>query len=92
MKKKLVLAGFIGFTFLFGCSKISNEVDAGSEHLFMKVGSSYQLDDINEVTQFKHKITGCNFIYVDGYRDGGLVQIMIEKDGVTVPYCEGGKK
>lgn len=91
MKKKLILVGFVGFTFLFGCSQIKNEVNENGENLFLKVGSEYKTNS-NVIIQFKHKSTGCNFVYVDGDRDGGLFQMMIEKDGVTVPYCEGGIK
>jgi len=85
MKKRLVLAGFIGFTFLFGCSQISNEVNADGDKGMTLVSKS----DGNYI--YKHKKTGCYYLRTKLGYSGGVVQMMVEKDGVTVPYCEGGK-
>jgi len=90
MKKKLVLVGFIGFTFLFGCSQINNEVDANSERWFTKVHSEHHSN--NNLTVIKHNGDGCYYLITTNTNSGGVVQMMVEKDGVTVPYCEGAKK
>jgi len=96
MKKKLVLAGFIGFTFLFGCSQIGNEdkVKAYLPNTFNQV-SKDEFNDM-EIYKVKEEVNGCYYViaipsYGTSYTPS-VTQMMVEKDGVTVPYCEGGKK
>lgn len=86
MKKKLILIGFLGFTALFGCSQVSQEVEAGKDSDVVKA-SSDRIDWV-DYTIIKHKETGCHFMFADGDQESGFVQMFIEKNGVSVPYCE----
>jgi len=88
MKKKLTLVGFIGFGVLFGCSQVSQDVSASLPNGFKIVAK----DKIGEgrSTQYvlNHIESGCKYVYIDHWDATAITQMMIEKDGATIPYCE----
>lgn len=89
MKKKFVLTGFLGFAFLFGC----NQIDNGEVSASLPTGFTITTEEDNEinrhtVTVMHHNDTGCNYIIIDGNYSGGITQMFVEKDGVSVPYCD----
>ena len=90
-KQKLVLTGLVGFAFLFGCNQVDtmNEVSAGEEGIFEYIGKS-DTSKLSRVKEVKHKNTGCHYLITnnDGDYARAMVQMFIEKDGVTVPYCD----
>lgn len=88
MKRKLVLTGFLGFTFLFGCNQIDKVEVSASEESEYEIVLNEKLTHSEDLTQVKHRETGCHYLYYDGVQGGGLTQMFIEKDGQTVPYCE----
>lgn len=89
MKKKLTLLGFIGLGVLFGCSQASSDVKASlqGEMNVVSIDKVHRGDSV----VLQHKRTGCYFTYVRGTgsnTSSAPTQIMIEKNGVTVPFCE----
>lgn len=88
MKKKLALVGFIGFGVLFGCSQVGQNAEAGLPNGFEIVTK----DEIGEgrSTQYvlNHIESGCKYVYIDHWDTTAITQMMFEKDGVTIPYCE----
>ena len=86
MKKKLTIVGLLGFTFLFGCGQIENEVEAGEDGIFEYIGKS-DVDNLKRVREVKHKDTGCHYLITnsDGDYARALIQ-MYDKDGL--PYCD----
>lgn len=90
MKRKLLLVGMLGFTILFGCSQASNEVSASLPNSFNPTSKDI-IDSVN-VFKIQDKDTGCYYLF--GTTDYGTshtpsaTQMFIEKNGVTVPYCE----
>lgn len=90
MKRKIVIAGMLGFTALFGCSQDSEKVEAGLPEGFDLI-SKDEIDKGN-IYVLRNKSTGCYYTYTTSvYSDtfAPNVEIMfIEKNGVTVPYCE----
>lgn len=88
MKKKFVLTGFLGFTFLFGCNQIDNgEVSASTPNGFSLVTKT-DIGMRNDALELVHNETKCHYLYVDGVQKAGLIQMFVEKDGASVPYCE----
>lgn len=95
MKCKLLLVGFLGFAVLFGCSQ-SSKVEAdwnfsNVTNVELKDGFHFLTKDktnIGEIYQMKDKTTGCYYTFVDGYQSTAITQMFIEKNGVSVPYCE----
>lgn len=90
MKRKLVLTGFVGFAFLFGCSQVDDGVvQAGEDGIFDYIGKS-DIDKLSRVREVKHKVTGCHYLITnnDGDYARTMEQMFIEKDGVSVPYCD----
>ena len=90
MKKKLTLVGFIGFGVLFGCSQVNQEVEAS-----LPVNFKVEAEDTvgwGEVYKAKDMDTGCYYIFGVSRSNSATTvsttQMMIEKGGVSVPYCE----
>ena len=81
MKKKLVLAGFLGFTLLFGCSQIENEMSADSPKQFKKVSSEDGFDVVIHID------TGCYYAKSNYSHNRGTLTQMLNRDGS--PYCKG---
>ena len=85
MKKKLVIAGLLGFTLLFGCSQTYQEVEADKEKEFTVI-SSESSGLYKTIITLKHNKTGCYYLVVTR-SDGGIgITPMLDKDGL--PYCE----
>lgn len=84
--KKIYLLLLIALTLVItACA--SEQGDASVPDGFVVVSS----DDINinvEVIEIKHIDTGCHFMYVDGYKNGGLVQMYVETENGNMPYCD----
>lgn len=90
-KQKLVLTGLVGFAFLFGCSQVDEgKVEASLPNGYVMV-SENEFDKGNIYT-LKHIQTGCHYTYTTSiYRNAfapNVEQMFIEKDGVSVPYCD----
>lgn len=90
MKRKLIILGMLGFTVLFGCNQSNEGNVSASNNGEMNVVS---VDEVyrGEAVILKHKSTGCYYTYVRGSgstTSNAPTQMMIEKNGVTVPYCE----
>ena len=85
MKKKLVIAGLLGFTLLFGCSQTYQEVEADKEKEFTIV-SSEDITRHKTIYILKHNKTGCYYIMATNYDGGPAITLMLDKDGL--PYCE----
>lgn len=86
-KKKLMLTGLVGFAFLFGCNQIDNgEVKAGLPESFKVVAETEVGGDT--YYEVKHVVNGCHYVFVNGYQAVSITQMFIEKDGVSVPYCD----
>lgn len=96
-KRKVTLAGLMGFTVLFGCSQMEDknkhaEVNTVSAEELLadnfEVISKSEITNVTYQYELVHETTKCHYTYVDGSRDGGLVQMFIEKEGVSIPYCD----
>lgn len=94
MKNKLLLV-CLGMVALFGCSQVTN-VDVSAQ---LPSGFEFKtVDEINfgEVYKGKDKETGCYFIFGTSRNNSSttisMEQIFIEKNGVSVPYCDEKKE
>lgn len=88
MKKlvTLILAGVL----LAGCSVVKAETPKKST---LPEGFTFMNKDGlhgDHITVAKHNETGCYYTFVNGGYDTtvGVVQMFVEKEGVSVPYCE----
>lgn len=93
MKKRVGL--FLGLlalsVTLIACSDTSVEANVPDSFEVIskdEIGRAY-------VYQIKHKVTGCHYMLSDTFFKGVesaqvTTQMFIEKNGVSVPYCEGG--
>ena len=87
MKRKLAVLGLLGFAALFGCSQVDDgSVSAGLPEGFIEVQESKIYG--SNTTKFKDIDTGCYFIRAEGIQAVAMVQMFVEKDGVSVPYCD----
>lgn len=87
MKKLLLGLILLALSILFiGCSEneVSADIPSGFSHLTK--------DSINsgKANVIQHNKTGCYFIMGTGNYDTtvALTQMFIEKDGVSIPYCD----
>lgn len=89
-KQKLVLTGLVGFAFLFGCNQVepTNEVKASLPNGFELITEDEYDDIYQNVYTLKNIATGCHYTLTDRSHNGGIIQMFIEKDGVSVPYCD----
>lgn len=93
MKRKMLLVGMVGFTGLFGCSQVTKidnvEASVPSGYEIVEIAQEYSKKGWSpEVIEIKHKKTGCHYLYIANGHNGGFQQMFIEKNGVSVPYCE----
>lgn len=86
MKKRLILVGIIGFGVLFGCSQVTQDVSAIGVNQFELVSTDNHKGDT--LYTYKHKQTGCYYLTNKNGYSGGMVQMFIEKDGESIPYCD----
>ena len=84
--KKILFAGVIGLAILGGCA--TNElVEAGLPEGFNIV--SVDKDNINGYSEIlKHKETGCHYVVIHATQAVSVEQMFVEKNGVSVPYCD----
>jgi hypothetical protein len=82
MKKISMLIGLM--LILFGCGKAEEvESTTNKENISFIIVNN---EDENFV-EYKHKKTGCH--YVDSaYNTDYFTQMFIEKNGVSVPFCD----
>jgi uncharacterized secreted protein with C-terminal beta-propeller domain len=81
MKKVLVLLTFLSVTtIIVACS---NNAEAHSVN-----DTFIEVSEDGMFTEYKHKETGCHYIYMNSSQSENLVQMFIEENGVSVPYCD----
>lgn len=87
MKTKLkVMIGMAALAIaLIGCG--DQAAEAGKEKAFKLISK----DDDSELLEYQHVETGCHYLKYSGHRKGNITQMFIEKNGVSVPYCEDTK-
>lgn len=92
-KRKLVLTGLLGFTFLLGCSQVDDGVSnvSASNNLpkgFTVVTEDESIRGYQSVYTLKNEFTNCFYVLTEGWESTSMIQMFIEKDGVSVPYCD----
>jgi len=75
---------------LFACGETEEEVVPKEEF-----SSSFEIlsEDklyLTTIEKIKDKETGCYYLSSTGTKKAALTQMFVEKDGASVPYCEGG--
>lgn len=93
MKKKigLFLVLLVVSVSLISCGETSVENNMPSGY---EIASSFKVGDDSSVYALKHIETNCYYAFSDraGYSGGtSITQMFIERDGSSVPYCEGGE-
>lgn len=90
MKKIAIVSGVL-FTLstagIFSLYDSKQEVEASSPKSF-KIVSADSLGYGEELIVAKHKKTGCYYTFKDDNKSGVLTQMFVEKNGVSVPYCD----
>lgn len=92
-KRKVVLASLLGFTLLFGCSQVEEEkelhVSSNKVSAEEVISDNFEIISESEEGAFTYELihtpTQCHYVQT---HKGGLTQMFIEKDGVSVPYCD----
>lgn len=89
--KKIIGVLAIGLLLLAGCAE-EGQVSAGVPEGFMNVTND-EIDDDGDHTLsvFQHLDTGCYFAVTHGYSydsSSSITQMYVERNGVSVPYCE----
>lgn len=96
-KRKVALTSLLGFTLLFGCSQVEGERDlhvggnkVSAEEFLPEAFIEVQKSDVggHGTIKFKDVDTGCYYIRTRDVQAVAMVQMFIEKDGVSVPYCD----
>ena len=90
-KQKLVLTGLVGFAFLFGCNQVDTTSEVSANNSGFTIISEDELN-YGEFYKVKDDVTGCYYIMGTSKRNSSTTisttQMFIEKDGVSVPYCD----
>lgn len=91
MKNKLSLM-LIVIVILVGCSEMPSNAQADLPTGFDVVSKTERsANGSKNIYEIQHKKTGCYFVYSSSNSSGDIstpTQIMVEKNGVSVPYCE----
>jgi hypothetical protein len=67
----------------------SEEVKATLPEGFSRVTFDEEVDgNYADASVLKHTDTGCHYIYIEGYKAGGVIQMFVKENGVSVPYCD----
>lgn len=82
--KKLLVIGFVGLLSISACGNES-PVEAGTPSGFTEVTRDELADT---VTVIKHNETACYYVSTKGVRATAITQMFVEKNGVSVPYCD----
>lgn len=87
MKKSLIAIG-LGITLLAGCGSATTTASADMPKGYYAI-SKVHIDSGN-IYEIVNKETTCHFTYVNGDFDTtvSIAQMFVEKNGVSVPYCE----
>lgn len=94
MKRKLLTTGLLVFVFLFGCSQPGKGSVSASLPSGFELVSQDKISVWGEVAKVKEIETGCYYILGRatnaslGAVSSFMEQMYIEKDGVSVPYCD----
>ena len=71
---------------IVGCSYLNedSEVDAKGEDAFVEVA------DDGMFTEYRHKETGCHYLYMNGSTTETVTQMFVDANGETStkPYCD----
>lgn len=99
VKGKMVVVVLLVVGLLFACSEVEFGGN-GSGNVHASLPSGFELvseDEISKMStlrKLKEVETGCYYIFGRTWNGGGssvsgsIEQMFIEKDGVTVPYCD----
>lgn len=89
MRKIVFSLIFILTLILTACGGVEDTESESITPSNFEIVSHDVIDDNDKTDLFtvRHKETGCLYIVTDGYKSGGITQMFIEEDGVTVPYC-----
>ena len=94
MKRKWLAIGLFVFASLFGCSQLDNGSVSASLPSGFELISEDKLSVWGDVAKVKEIETGCYYILGRATNStvssvsGFMEQMFIEKDGVSVPYCD----
>ncbi|MEK4025371.1 hypothetical protein [Sporosarcina sp. FSL W7-1283] len=82
--KKYLIGLLVLATFFAGCSSSSVGANMPSSFEILSRDSVHN----SEVEKIRDKETGCYYLSSSGSYKAALTQMFIEKDGVSVPYCD----
>lgn len=92
MKKGLLFLGLMALSAtLIGCGEITDPpvlVSSEFELIARDLMESESSREEELLKTVKHAKTGCYYLIYRGVQKGGITQMFVEKNGVSVPYCE----
>lgn len=94
MKKFLVSISIASLGILITCASMGVLIAGGTTTSEAKLPSGFRpvtedvLAEDSEVMVIQHLKTGCYYTLVDSFEGNGFVQMFVEKNGVSVPYCD----
>lgn len=91
MKKRILISGIAMIALIGGCSDVGEEIDDASLPIGFEVVSEDKVRH-GRIYKAKEVVTGCYYVMgSSAYSSSTTVsfeQMYIEKDGVSVPYCD----
>ena len=84
--KKIIFGVILSIVLIISACSYTDSTRASLPDGFTEV--SYDDTELGSLTVLRHNATGCHYVNVDGSSSGSFVQMFVQRNGVSIPYCD----